>query len=116
MPSPTITCGDIEPTDCAAAIKAALAVSTGAKDPPTKVQMNSGIWSPSAGFICNDSTCPAWESPSPDGGRWIGNALVYYPGSTARAFINISKRGDAVSAVLVALATPAPGPSDPGPT
>ncbi len=116
VPGPTIQCGDINPTDCAAAIGAALAVSTGAKDPPASVLMGSGIWWPSAGSICNDSTCPAWESPSPDRGRWIGHALVDYPDSSARAFINISKHGDAVSAVLVALATPAPGPSDPGPT
>lgn len=115
-PSPTISCDDLEPADCAAALEAALAVSTGDDAPPTSILMGSGIWWPSAGSICNDSSCPTWESASPDGGKWIGHALVNYPDSTARAFINISKHGDAVSAILVALAMPAPGPSDPGPS
>jgi hypothetical protein len=61
-----------------------------------------------------DSTCPAGSLPPPEGGAWIGHALVTFAGSPAQAYINIAKNGSAVRGAFIDVATPPP--TTPAPT
>jgi len=54
--------------------------------------------------------------PPPEGGQWIGHALITFVGSAQQAYINITQQGQTFRGDLIALATPPPPtPSPPVP-
>ncbi len=103
-----VSCGDLAAADCPAAIAAALTVAAGRNGAVVQVDLGRGVWCPTPGLLFANTTCPGGSLPPPEGGQWIGHALVTFSGSVAQAYINIAKNGQAVRGEFIALATPPP--------
>ena len=114
----TIRCINLSESRCRAATDATLSVLRGEGATPANITLQPGIWYPEPGMMCNDSTCPAWEAPRADGGRYIANALVGYVGSYDSGLFNIYTKDRTVTAVFIARVPHAPEGSqpDPGPS
>ncbi|HEX6140166.1 MAG TPA: hypothetical protein VF013_06880 [Candidatus Limnocylindria bacterium] len=117
LPTPSITCGDLDAADCGAASEAALAaipdyrVSGTTAQPVITVELGSGVFCPVVDLLLKQTMCPPASIPPSTGGQWIGHALVTFSGTAAQAYLNISKDGTVVGASFIAIATPVPSPS-----
>jgi len=114
-----VTCGDLAPADCAFAANAALQAViglhalAGTRGVPIRVDLGRGVFCPTPGLLFENTTCPAGGMPPPEGGQWIGHALVTFAGSAAQGYLNIAKNGSSFYAALIAVATPPPATPSP---
>lgn len=108
VPSPKVECSELAAADCAPAAKAALSAIAGQGGLPIRVDLGSGVFCPTPGLLFERTTCPGGSLPPPEGGQWIGHALVTFEGSVAQGYLNIAKNGSTFRAALIAVATPAP--------
>ena len=106
--SPMVTCGELAPVDCQAAATAALAALAGANGTVIRVDLAAALFCPIAGPPIGFTTCPPGGPPPPDGGEWIGSALVTFSGSLGPVYLNIWRNGQVVKAAFVALAIASP--------
>jgi hypothetical protein len=113
IPSPTVSCGDLAVTDCPAAAAAALTSAASRNGTPIRVDLGRGVWCPTPGLLFADTMCPGGSLPPPEGGQWIGHALVTFAGSPAQGYINIAKNGQTVRGEFITLATPPPATPSP---
>jgi hypothetical protein len=105
--TPDVSC-DLAPADCSAALAATLSAAAGLNGQVIRVELSRGVVCPTPGLLFADTTCPAGGMPPPEGGQWIGNARVSFAGSSAQAYMNIAKHGQAVRPAFIDLATPPP--------
>jgi hypothetical protein len=108
VPGVLVRCGDLAATDCPAATSAALKLAAVGKDPVIRVELGRGVWCPTPGLLFAKTSCPGGSLPPPEGGQWIGHALVTFSGTPAQAYINIAKNGQTVRGEIIALATQPP--------
>ena len=114
-PSPIVSCGGLAPADCSAAATATLSALAGRSGTVTRVELDRGVFCPTPGLLLAGTTCPGGSMPAPDGGEWIGAALVSYSGVPAQAYLDVERNAGTISAVFIALATPPPASAVPNP-
>ncbi len=102
--SPTFACGGLATADCRAAESAALNAVSG-NGTATHIDLGGGVFCTQRGQLFGD--CPG-IGPAPEGGDWIGNAVVTFAGSPVQAYLNIAKNGQTVTATMITQATPQP--------
>jgi hypothetical protein len=105
--TPSVSCGDLITADCAGATNVALAAVSD-YGTPAIVELQSGVFCPTQGLLFAGTTCPGGSLPPPEGGRWLGSALITFRGTTAQAYVNISLNSGVVGAHVIALASPPP--------
>jgi hypothetical protein len=107
-PSPTVTCGDILPAECGPAASAVFSALGGQSLAPTTVDLNNGSLCAVPELLFERALgCPSGPA---GGGEWIGNAEVTFGEAAEHAYLNITKNGQTVGALLIAIATPPPSP------
>jgi hypothetical protein len=106
-PSPNVLCRDFAEPDCDPAATAARSAAAG-NGIVTRVDVSSGIECPTPGLLFQLTTCPAGSLPPPEGGEWIGHAVVTFAGTSAQAHVNLAKHDEAIEGYLIAVATPPP--------
>ena len=116
IPGPAVACGDLAAATCLASVSAALTVVANADHPVSRVELGRGAWCPTPGLLFIITSCPPLGMPPPEGGQWIGHALITFAGSAQQAYINLTQQGQTLRGDLIALATPPPAtPSPPVP-
>jgi hypothetical protein len=109
VPPPHLSCTDILDPDCGAIEGAVLETLTADDGVAMDIDVGGGVWCPTPGLLFENTTCPGGALPPPEGGQWIGYALVTFADSEAQLYVNISRSGTVVRAKTIALATPPPG-------
>jgi len=114
--SPVVACGDMASADCQQAVQTVLAtIATQAKThgSVTRVDLGRGVFCPTPGLLFENTTCPAGSLPPPQGGQWIGHALVSFAGTPEQGYLNVGNNGATYFCALIDVATPPPPTQQP---
>ena len=97
---------------CSAATTAVLLAVAGKNGTVLSIELDRGVFCPTPGLLFAGTTCPGGSLPPPEGGQWIGSALVTFAGSPAQAYLNVARDGGTYRGDLIALTTaPPPTPT-----